>query len=147
MNACLERIERDFARHGAPLEIIKHAPAVTSQETAAAEHVSGHHLVKTVIAIVDGAPAVLGLQASREVDFDALRRELGANEVRLAREEEFTPLFPDCEVGAMPPLSGPGGLPLYLDEGVLGITSASVRGRSVEASISPSTPLRQRQTA
>ena len=35
--------------------------------------------------------------------------------VRLATEEELTQLFPDCEVGAMPPLGTLYGLPVYVD--------------------------------
>jgi Ala-tRNA(Pro) deacylase len=35
--------------------------------------------------------------------------------VRLATEEELRRLFPDCEVGAMPPLGTLYGLPVYVD--------------------------------
>jgi Ala-tRNA(Pro) deacylase len=35
--------------------------------------------------------------------------------VRLAHEAEFDPLFPDCEVGAMPPFGNLYGLPVYVD--------------------------------
>jgi len=38
--------------------------------------------------------------------------------VRLAREEEFARVFPDCEVGAMPPFGNLYQLPVYLDRGL-----------------------------
>jgi Ala-tRNA(Pro) deacylase len=36
--------------------------------------------------------------------------------VRLASEEEFRSLFPDCELGAMPPFGALYNLPVYMDE-------------------------------
>ena len=33
----------------------------------------------------------------------------------LATEEDLARLFPDCEVGAMPPFGGLYGLPVYVD--------------------------------
>ena len=35
---------------------------------------------------------------------------------RIASEEEFAPLFPDCEVGAMPPFGNLYEVPVFIDE-------------------------------
>lgn len=43
------------------------------------------------------------LSASCKIDFDLLRDSLGADEIELATEREFKDLFPECEIGAMPP--------------------------------------------
>ena len=43
------------------------------------------------------------LSASRHVDLEAFRKLAHANQARLASEDEFRGLFPDCELGAMPP--------------------------------------------
>ena len=40
---------------------------------------------------------------------------LGAQDVRLAREDEFASSFPDCEVGAMPPFGNLYGVPVIVD--------------------------------
>lgn len=37
------------------------------------------------------------------VDFGELRKDLNASKVELATEADFKELFPECEVGAMPP--------------------------------------------
>ncbi|RPI47543.1 MAG: YbaK/EbsC family protein, partial [Acidobacteria bacterium] len=42
------------------------------------------------------------------INFEKLRTLIGVRHVRLASEEEMTRLYPDCEVGAVPPLG-----PLY----------------------------------
>jgi Aminoacyl-tRNA editing domain len=36
--------------------------------------------------------------------------------VRLGTEQEFSSLFPDCELGAMPPFGALYNLPVYVDE-------------------------------
>ncbi|MBN1661520.1 MAG: YbaK/EbsC family protein, partial [Anaerolineae bacterium] len=43
------------------------------------------------------------------------RDMVGAQEARLAKEDEFTDLFPDCATGAMPPFGNLYGVPVYVD--------------------------------
>ena len=45
-----------------------------------------------------------------------MARVLGATSVRLATEDEFRGLFPDCELGAMPPFGNLYSLDLWADE-------------------------------
>ena len=82
---------------------ISHSPAYTAQAIAASAHVSGKELAKTVMVKLDGKMAMAVLPASFQVDFDKMRRATGAENVELAGEREFKDLFPECEVGAMPP--------------------------------------------
>jgi Ala-tRNA(Pro) deacylase len=53
--------------------------------------------------VADDNPVMVVVPGVTKVDLGAVRRALGAEEVRLAAEEEFGHLFPDCEIGAMPP--------------------------------------------
>ena len=92
---------------------ISHSPAYTAQEVAAAAHVPGKELAKTVIVKVDGDMAMVVLPASYKIDFDLLREAIGVGSVELASEAEFMDLFPDCEVGAMPPFGHFYGLKVY----------------------------------
>jgi len=82
---------------------ISHSPAYTAQAIAASAHVSGKELAKTVMVKVDGKMAMAVLPASLQVDFDLITGAVGARKVELASEAEFKDLFPECEVGAMPP--------------------------------------------
>jgi Ala-tRNA(Pro) deacylase len=45
-----------------------------------------------------------------------LKEVTGATEIELAREDEFMDLFPDFEVGAMPPFGNLYGLDVYVAE-------------------------------
>jgi len=95
---------------------IAHTPAYTAQEIAARAHIPGQELAKTVIIKVDGKIAMAVLPANFKVDFDQLKRALGTDDVELAREEEFKYLFPECEIGAMPPFGNLFGMETYVAE-------------------------------
>ncbi len=94
---------------------IPHSEAYTAQEIAALTHVPGKEFAKTVMVKVDGRLAMAVIPASYHADLDMLRKSIGANEVRLAREEEFEKLFSDCEEGAMPPFGNLYGIEEYVD--------------------------------
>jgi Ala-tRNA(Pro) deacylase len=53
--------------------------------------------------------------ADRNVDLYEVAAAIGVDYVRLATEEELAQLFPDCEVGAMPPVGVLYDMPVYLD--------------------------------
>jgi len=95
---------------------ITHSQAFTSQEIAHAAHISGHNVAKTVIANVDGRMVMLVLPASDQVVFEFLKEAIGARHVELATEREFQDLFPECELGAMPPFGNLFGMDVYVAE-------------------------------
>lgn len=98
---------------------IQHSSAYTAQEIAAIAHIPGKDLAKTVIIKINGKMAMAVLPASYKVSFDDLKEMLGANEVRLAYEQEFMDKFPDCEVGAMPPFGNIYGMDVYVAESLV----------------------------
>jgi Ala-tRNA(Pro) deacylase len=95
---------------------INHSPAYTARETAASTFVPRREFAKTIIVDLDGEKVMAVLSASRHVDIVALRKLAQANEARLATEDEFRELFPDCEVGAMPPFGSLYDMRVYVDE-------------------------------
>jgi len=112
---CRARLERWFRDERVTYELKQHPEAFTAQQVAATEHVSGYWVAKVVMAVSDGMLVMLVLPAPFRVDLVRLKEALGAGVVRLAREDEFANLFPDCEVGAMPPFGNLYGVPVYVD--------------------------------
>lgn len=96
--------------------MITHSPAYTAQEVAASAHIKGKEVAKTVMVKVDGKMAMAVLPASRKVDFALLKKVAKAREVELAGENEFKDVFPDCEIGAMPPFGNLYGMEVFVDE-------------------------------
>lgn len=90
-----------------------HSPAFTSQEIAAAAHISGKQLAKTVVIKVDGHLAMVVVPANDQVNFAKLKESVGKL-ADLASESEFKDKFAGCEVGAMPPFGNLYDMPVYV---------------------------------
>lgn len=99
-----------------PYEVTTHPEAYTSQEIAATLHKSGKRLGKVVMVKAGDQLVMCVLPAHELIDIGRLEQILGSKQVRLATEEEFKDLFPDCDVGAMPPFGNLYNVPVYLDE-------------------------------
>lgn len=108
------KIREFLDRHGVKYVSIRHSPAFTASEVAQSAHVSGRDFAKTIMVKVDDGMAMIVLPASRRIVLSDLREMLEVAHVRLASEAEFRDLFPDCELGAMPPFGNLYGLPVYV---------------------------------
>ena len=97
-------------------QTITHPEAFTAQETAAVEHITGKEVAKVLMVKADGKDVMIVLPANRKVDMEKLKKILSAKDVRLTGEKEFQTLFPDSQVGAMPPFGNLYNLPCYLDK-------------------------------
>ncbi len=99
--------------HGVKYVSIAHSKAYTAQEIAAKTHIPGKDMAKTVMVRLDGKMAMAVLPASYKVDFHLLKKASGATEVELATETEFKDMFPECELGAMPPFGNLYGIEVF----------------------------------
>ena len=95
---------------------ISHSPAYTAQRIAELTRTPGKEFAKTVIVKIDDKFAMAVLPASRRVNLQHLQEAIGADEVALSSEREFKELFPDCEVGAMPPFGNLYDMGVYVAE-------------------------------
>lgn len=105
---CLKENKVDY-------EILHHPEAVTAQRIAQAEHVKGRRHAKVVMVKSGDEHLMTALPADHQIDLKKLRKILG-KAVSLDTEGEFKFLFPDCAVGAMPPLGNLYGVPTYVDK-------------------------------
>lgn len=96
-------------------QILYHPRVYTAQEVAAAQHISGKELAKVVMIKVDNELAMIVIPASCMLDMDKLKGVFRGKRTKLALEEEFQRLFPDCEIGAMPPFGNLYDLQVYVD--------------------------------
>ena len=107
-------------RERIPYTCFKHSPAYTAQEEAAVSHVFGRCWAKVVICIADDQPVQAVLPAHHTVDLDELRVLANAGQLRLACEEEIARLYPEYEVGAMPPFGAVHGHRVFVDHCLVG---------------------------
>jgi Ala-tRNA(Pro) deacylase len=98
-----------------PYTVVPHRPAFTAEEEAAATHVPGRDWAKVVVCIIDGEPVEAVVPAPLRVNLDQLLELAGGQIIRLAEEVELWEMFPDCEIGAMPPFGPLYGQTVYVD--------------------------------
>jgi len=97
-------------------EVTKHPPVFTAQQIAAVEHEPGQYVAKPVIVKVDGKFMMCVLSACYKIDMGALKSQLGAKSVELAKEKDIGKIFDDCELGAEPPFGNLYDLPTIMDK-------------------------------
>jgi Ala-tRNA(Pro) deacylase len=112
----IQKLTEFLNAHNIRYVTIKHSPAYTAQEIAASAHIPGKELAKTVMVNIDGKMAMAVLPASSKVNLEALKNAAGAKKAELASEEEFKRVFPDCEIGAMPPFGNLYGMEVFASE-------------------------------
>ena len=98
----------------------KHAVVYTAQEIAAAQHVSGRQLAKSVLVKTDHGPVLAVLPATCLIDLKRLKALLGAKSLSIGKEPDIKAHFPDVEVGAMSPFGNLYGVPVAVDQGLSG---------------------------
>lgn len=111
----LKKLKDYLDKNRVPYEVVTHREAFTAQEIAAALHVPGKQLAKVVMVKTGERFVMTVLPAAWRIDLDKLKKVLNDKKIKLATEEEFKSLFPDCDVGAMPPFGNLYNLETYVD--------------------------------
>ncbi len=110
----VQKLKEFLDSHNIKYVVISHSRAFTAQETAASAHIPVKELAKTVMVKMNGKMAMAVLPASSKVDFDLLKKATRAATIEIANEKEFKNLFPDCEIGAMPPFGNLYGMEVFV---------------------------------
>lgn len=110
----VSRLTHYLDEHGIKYVSVRHSPAFTAAEVAVSAHVPARSFAKTIVIKVEDVPAMLVLPASRRILIHELREMLETEHVKLATERELREMFPDCELGAMPPVGPIYGLTVHV---------------------------------
>jgi len=98
-----------------PYSALPHPAAFHAREEAAAAHVPGRDWAKVVVCFIDGEPVQALVPAPSFVNLAQLLELAGGHAIRIADEHELRRLFPECEVGAMPPFGPLYGQTVFCD--------------------------------
>lgn len=111
----LKKLKDYLDKNGVSYEVITHREAFTAQEIAANLHVPGKQLAKVVMVKTGDRFIMTVLPAAWRIDLNKLKKILKDKKIKLATEEEFKGLFPDCDIGAMPPFGNLYDIETYVD--------------------------------
>ena len=91
-----------------------HSPAFTAAEVAATVHVPGIQMAKVVIMRLEQKLTMMVLPANYRINSARMVQAMHTANLRIANEYEFEHMFPDCELGAMPPFGNLYGMSTYV---------------------------------
>ncbi len=114
--SALERIKALLDKEKIPYRLVSHPEAYSALRVAESIHVPGREVAKVVIVRATAEYGMVVLPAHRDLDLARLAHAIGAENVSLVEEQELKEIFPDCEVGAMPPFGNLYELPVYVDQ-------------------------------
>lgn len=104
-----------LSEKGTEYDVVDHPHALSSLKIAAAAHVPGDRLAKTVMLEDDDGYLMAVVPSTHRVMLSALRKQLNRN-LRLANEFDLAQLFKDCEFGAIPPVGQAYGIETVVAE-------------------------------
>jgi Ala-tRNA(Pro) deacylase len=118
---------RHLARQNVAYEVLAHPVTGSSSETAQSAHISGNRIAKTVVLRDGDGYLLVVVPASHHLRIEMVQSWLG-RPVALASEQEVGRLFPDCDLGAIPPVGNAYGLDVVLDDAVTGLDEVCFEG-------------------
>lgn len=111
----------------ATYDVLPHPHTDSSRQTIEAAQVPGHQLAKCVLLEDEAGYLVAVLPASRHIALRALNEQLH-RQLELATEKELNDVFPDCEVGAVPPFGSAYNIPTVIDDSLLSASDVYFEG-------------------
>ena len=97
----MKRVKSFLDGHRVSYQTIPHILTCTAPGTAAARHIPGQELAKTVILKCDGMLVRVVFPAPFRVGLRRMRQALGVRQAEVMPEYQIRDLFPDGDLGAM----------------------------------------------
>lgn len=108
------RVRQYLDGHDIAYTQINHLDDDSVQQTAHDCGLKPGDFAKVVGVHADGRQLLAVLPADHYIDLMRLQQQLGVNHIDVLAKNAMATFFPDCEVGACPPLGNLYGLPVYI---------------------------------
>lgn len=111
-----EQLESYLQENDTPYLMRHHAPAMTARQLAETENIDAHEVAKVVVLRDHSAFFMMVLPADYQLDLKTTREMLDNQGLSMATEQDLKQLFPDCELGAMPPFGPLYDINVYVEQ-------------------------------
>jgi Ala-tRNA(Pro) deacylase len=116
--AIAKMLKKFLQERAVAFDTVPHPRTQSSMKTAEAAHVPGDRLAKAVILEDSQGYLMMVVPSTHHLDLGAIHQLLGRR-LGLATESELAKLFPDTDLGAIPPVGEPYQLEVALDESLV----------------------------
>ena len=108
-------VKEYLSKREIPYDTVRHPRAVTALKTARSARVEGALVAKSVVLEDEDGYVMAVIPATHRLKIGKLDRLIN-RKLGLAAETELGPLFPDCELGAIPAVGRAYHLPTVVDD-------------------------------
>jgi Ala-tRNA(Pro) deacylase len=129
------QIQDYLSEQGVPFQPFMHRPSIGALRLATALDVSSKTIAKSVLIEADGELVLAVLPADRRIDLEELAALLEADRIKLADEQRCQELFPDCELGVLPPLGSLVGVRTVMDRTLADMDEMTFEGNRHDEAI------------
>ncbi len=109
-------LQRYLNNNGISYRVIEHDPAFSSHDVSMATHIPENQIAKAIILDIDGKFWMAVLRGDHKINLHLIKQAFGAKQVHLSHEEDLSTMFPDCQLGTMPPFGNLYGVPVLVDQ-------------------------------
>ncbi|MEP3244860.1 MAG: YbaK/EbsC family protein [Sneathiella sp.] len=108
-------LETYMLNAGIEYDLVHHKPSSTIAGAARNAHIRKDCVAKAVVLKDDKGFALAVIPSMTQLSLRKAK-EMTHRDFSLSSEEEFSPLFDDCSIGAVPPIGNAYGMRVLLDE-------------------------------
>lgn len=105
-----KRLTNYLEDHDVAFSTITHPLSFTAEGIARVSHIPGRMMAKSVVLNADGKWVMAVMPANKKIDLNKVKEILSTKTTELANENNLKDIFPDCEIGAMPPFGNLYGM-------------------------------------
>lgn len=120
-------VEEFLRVRGVEYDLVHHPHSSSSTRTAQVSRLRGSYLAKAVVVGDDQGHVVAVVPATHHIQL-AWLDNLTHRRLGLVSEQDLARLFPDCELGAVPPLGVAYGVQTVVDEALFALPEVYLEG-------------------
>jgi Ala-tRNA(Pro) deacylase len=120
-------VEEFLRVRGVEYDLVCHPHTASSTQTAQASRLRGSYVAKAVVVADEQGHLVAVVPATHHLQL-AWLDNLTQRRLGLVSEDDLARLFPDCELGAVPPLAVAYGVPTVVDEALFDLPEVYLEG-------------------
>lgn len=106
-------------KRGVPFEVVAHEKTFTSIDEAKALGIDADEVVKTLLVDAEQGRFLAVVPGDRRLDMKLVEAVLGDKHAHLAKEDELESVYPEFELGSLPPLGSLLRAHAYVDPDVM----------------------------
>jgi len=114
MKVLNNRVRQYLDQNNIAYTCLPHRRDYTARQTAHDCRLKPADFAKVVGVNADGRQVLAVLPADHDIDLPRFQEQLGAGHLELLSEHALASFFPDCELGACPPIGNLYGLSVYI---------------------------------